>query len=72
MPTDAYAAEPVTATQHRHPWLTQHDIDLAKVTTTHRQKRRNGLPVVISGDTRLKCCGLLVSELTPGATYPNA
>lgn len=71
MPTDAYAAEAVSGSQHVHPWLTQHDVDLAKAVTRY-PNRRNGLAVVISGDSRLTCCGLLVSELTPGNTYPDA
>lgn len=70
MPTDAFQAAPAGAAHHTHPWLTQETVDKAK-TIVVTKPRNNRLPVVINEDSPLKCCGLKVSTLTPGAIYPN-
>lgn len=71
MPNDAYAAERVATSQHRHPYLTQADVDLAGRVTSQRSAS-SGRVLTISHDHRLACCGLLVSTLAPGATYADA
>ncbi|EWT04022.1 hypothetical protein N864_16545 [Intrasporangium chromatireducens Q5-1] len=69
MTTDAYEPQPVGPSTHTHPHLTEHTITLAG--QTHTQCDASGSLVQVGYDSRLPCCGRLVSSLTAGEVLPT-